>query len=187
MRESIGSALLLNIVIVIVGVISAFLISSIAYSKAFKAKNRIIAVIDEYDGVCDFANYTDECANKINDELKNMGYSSNISAECHISDYNKYVVGDVASDDDSDKAAVREVKAEYLGDSGLKYCVYKFILCDVTRVTGLRQCDDSSNESHYYKVKTFMHFDIPVIGRFLEFPVTGDTRVYIDKYSNIGE
>lgn len=174
MRESIGSALLLNIVIVIVGVISAFLISSIAYSKAFKAKNRIIAVIDEYDGVCDFANYTDECANKINDELKDMGYSSNISAECKKNAYNSYV---------NDNSGVKDVEPRYLGDNGLKYCIYEFILCDVTRVNGNRQCKDSSNVYHYYKVKTFMHFDIPLIGSFLEFPVSGDTKMYIDRFA----
>ena len=46
-----GSSLLLNIVIVIVGVVSAFLISSIAYSKAFKVKNRIVSVIEKYNGI----------------------------------------------------------------------------------------------------------------------------------------
>ena len=44
MREAIGGGLLLNIVIIIIGVISAFLIGSVAYSKAYKAKNRIISV-----------------------------------------------------------------------------------------------------------------------------------------------
>lgn len=166
MREAIGSSLLLNIVIVIIGVISAFLISSIAYSKAFKAKNRIIAVIDEYDGKCNFGDYTDACANKINDELKNMGYSSNISKDC-----GKITVG------------TDELDPIYKGIGGHMFCVYSVTLCDKSD----NKCKLNSSKSHYYKVKTFMHFDIPVIGRFLEFPVTGDTRVYIDKYSNIGE
>lgn len=175
MRESIGGALLLNIVIVIVGIISAFLIGSIAYSKAFKAKNRVIAVIDEYNGVCDFDNYNDECANKINDELKDMGYSSNISAECKKGVYNSYI---------NDSTGVKDISAKYLGDNGLKYCVYEFTLCDVTRINGLSQCMDSSNEYHYYKVITFMHFDIPLISQFLEFSVSGDTRTYIKKFGN---
>ena len=167
MREAIGSSLLLNIVIVIIGVISAFLISSIAYSKAFKAKNRIIAVIDEYDRICAFDGYgTDDCTKKIEAELNDMGYSSNISKDC-----GKITVG------------TDELDPIYKGIGGHMFCVYSVTLCDKSD----NKCKLNSSKSHYYKVKTFMHFDIPVIGRFLEFPVTGDTRVYIDKYSNIGE
>ena len=68
MKEAIGSSLLLNIALVFIGIISAILISSIAYSKAFKAKNVIIDTIKNYNGDCDFKN-GDSCFTEIEAEL----------------------------------------------------------------------------------------------------------------------
>ncbi len=178
MRESIGNALLLNIVIVIVGVISAFLISSIAYSKAFKVKNRIISVIDEYGGNCDFKNPYDACFNKIEDELTDMGYSSNISKDCPDYLY-KNTVG------------IKEYERVYPQSDGIvtghKYCVYRFVLCDTldTSVGSGKDCRSDSNKASYYKVITFMHFDIPLIGNFLEFEVSGETSTFYDTFINV--
>ena len=56
MKEAIGSSLLLNIALVFIGIISAILISSIAYSKAFKAKNVIIDTTKNQNGDCDSKN-----------------------------------------------------------------------------------------------------------------------------------
>ena len=163
MREAIGSSLLLNIVIVIIGIISAFLISSIAYSKAFKAKSRIISVIEEYGDNCNFNDYTNECKNKIESVLSDMGYSSNISYDCHDLDDHEHLV--------------------YDGSDGHRYCVNRYTLCDYSSVTN--GCKDDSNVSYYYKVYTFMHFDIPLIGQFLEFKVSGETKLFNEKFINI--
>ena len=46
MREAIGSAFLVNLILVFMGVISALIVGSISYSKAYKAKDRIIYVIE---------------------------------------------------------------------------------------------------------------------------------------------
>lgn len=174
LREAIGSSLLLNIVIVIIGIISAFLISSIAYSKAFKAKNRIVSVIEEYGGNCNFSAYgTDSCTKKIEDVLTDMGYSSNISSNCDLN------VDTVEGSD------VYDAKLVYNGDGGHRFCVYKYTLCDYSRVTGNRKCKDESSVQNYYKVVTFMHFDIPVIGEFLEFGVSGETKSMYDTFVNI--
>ena len=181
MRESIGSALLLNIVIVFIGVISAFLIGSIAYSKAFKTKNRIISVIDEYNGVCNFDGYgSDVCTKKIEAELTDMGYSSNISQECKQID-NEY------EESYSDGMKYLKAKLVYNGNGGHKYCVYRYEICDYTRegFQGNRGCKDSSSQYYYYKVVSFMHFDIPFIGSFLEFPVSGDSKSYIDSFAKV--
>lgn len=177
MRESIGSALLLNIVIVIVGVISAFLIGSIAYSKAFKVKSRIIEVIDEFNGNCAS---TDDCFNRIEEELVDMGYSSNI---------NTNVDSKCPKIDASEVDGVYKVERVYPETDGLvtghMFCVYRYYVCTDSFDSGSdKHCRSTSFQSHYYKVRTFMHFDIPVIGSFLEFPVEGETKNYIDKFSN---
>ena len=82
MREAIGSSLLLNIAIVFIGVISAFLISSIAYSKAYKVKNRIVSIIEKFDGQCNFEGYgTDNCTIAIENDLIVVNYQPIYSKE----------------------------------------------------------------------------------------------------------
>ena len=83
MREAIGSSLLFNLIIVIVIVMIAFLVGSLSYSKAFKVKNRIINIIEKYEGY----NQTDsKLINEINSELKNMGYRINKNKKCKSGD-----------------------------------------------------------------------------------------------------
>lgn len=178
MREAIGSSLLLNIALVFIGVISLFLVGSIAYSKAFKAKNQIISVIDSYNGECFVEGNLDDdaCYKEIESKLTDMGYSSNISSECP--DINK-------SDGDS---GVLEIEKVYppLVKTGHQYCVYKYTLCDVQRIDSSNtKCSDYSNQLSYYKVITFMHFDIPLVGQFLEFQVSGETKSFYDTFANI--
>ena len=180
MRESIGSALLLNIMLVIVGVISLFLISSIAYSKAFKVKNRIISIIEKYDGDCfglaTGSNPTDACYAEIEEQLNDMGYSSNISQKCPtIKPANPSGTG-------AKWVNVKRVYPNNNYDSGHRYCVYKYTLCSETYGSA---CKGDSTKTNYYKVITFMHFDIPIIGQFLEFQVSGETKAFYDTFINI--
>ncbi len=68
MKEAIGNTFVFNVVIVFVGVISLLLVSSLAYSKAFKVKNRIVDIIEENRG------YTSKATSEIQTMLKDMGY-----------------------------------------------------------------------------------------------------------------
>ncbi len=45
-----------------------------------------------------------------------------------------------------------------------RYCVYEY----------------NNEKGHYYGVTAFMHFDIPLIGGLLEFPVYGETKALYD-------
>lgn len=164
MKEAVGSAMLLNIALVFIGVISMILVSSIAYSKAFKAKNQIISAIEDYDGQCVF-DIGNSCFDEIEQKLTNLGYSSNIAHICDNTDPD-LIYGDVTR-------------------SGHAYCVYKHTLCDTTDDGYSITCKPDSSESYYYKVVTYMHFDIPVIGRFLEFPVSGETPTFYEKFQNV--
>lgn len=98
MREAIGSSLLLSIVVVFVSLIILFFVGILSYSKAYKAKNRIIDVIEKYDG---YENQYDENGkNIVEDEiissLSEMGYQ----------------VGNCENSGNINK-------------SGYKYCVYR--------------------------------------------------------------
>ena len=171
MREAEGSALLLNIVIVFIGVISAVLVSSIAYSKAFKAKNQIISTIENYNGECTFTK-GNSCFEEIERKLTDMGYSSNITKDCPTVEGATNVYG-----------------KDSLTLEGHKYCIYRYEMCDITtKIVGdetKETCDDKSNKKHFYKVITFMHFDFPLVGQFLEFEVSGETRTFYDTFVNI--
>lgn len=169
MREAIGSSLLLNIALVFIGVISMILVSSIAYSKAYKAKNQIISTIDDYNGVCNFMK-GDSCFDEIERKLSDMGYSSNISKGCDTK-YGTPVYGNVTG-------SVAPL-------DGHVYCIYKYTLCDSTTNSSGISCPEGSHEKTYYKVITFMHFDIPLIGQFLEFEVSGETQAYYNRLENI--
>lgn len=53
MRESIGGAWLVGIVITFVVLFTSYLALSVNYSKAFKVKNEIISLIEENEGLTD--------------------------------------------------------------------------------------------------------------------------------------
>lgn len=101
MKDAIGGSLLLNIVVIITSVVILFFVGIIAYSKAYKIKNRIVEVIEKnetYD--------SDIASNQLDNDLGRAGYitatKDKIDAKCD--DYNKNEVA--------------------VGASGYLYCVY---------------------------------------------------------------
>lgn len=71
MRQALGNAFIMNIVIAIVIVIILMVISSLSYSKAFKVKNMIISTIEENDG------FNNKAESQIDANLAKMGYRIN--------------------------------------------------------------------------------------------------------------
>ena len=158
MREAIGNTFIVNLLMVFIGVMSALLVGSVSYSKAFKVKNRIIYTIEKY-GAWDIktSSGTNVVKAEVEASLKDIGYPLIVS--------NPFTGG-----------CPKKNGAElvYGGNSGANkyentyhYCVYKY----------------KSAMGYYYGVTTFMHFDIPLIGNYLEFPVYGKTKLLheIDK------
>lgn len=68
MREATGSSMLLYIVVFFAGIVILFFAGILTYSKAYKAKNRIIEVIEEY------GTYNTNTKEVISSSLKYMGY-----------------------------------------------------------------------------------------------------------------
>lgn len=68
MKEAIGASFIFNLVMIFVGVMIALLVGSLAYSKGFKVRNRIIDIVQKYEG------YTEEAREEINNNLKDIGY-----------------------------------------------------------------------------------------------------------------
>ena len=51
MRDAIGGVLIIEIIIVFLLVINSYLAFSVNYTKAFRVKNRIISIIENYEGL----------------------------------------------------------------------------------------------------------------------------------------
>lgn len=141
MKAATGNAMLMNIMIVFIVIVMALLVTSISYTKAFRVKNRIIDIIEYYNG--DFSNSEDEITNEINTSLSSVGYRLSSSTSCKKID---------------NKEAL-ELNTNY------QMCIYEY--SDV-------------NRGKYYKVISYMYFDVPLIGGILNIPVSGETKIFND-------
>lgn len=86
MKAATGNALLMNIIIVFLVVVLGVLVTSITYTKAFRVKNRIVEVIENYDG--DFNNHVDQIKSDITTSLSNVGYRLKGTSTCKTIDKN---------------------------------------------------------------------------------------------------
>ena len=154
MREAVGNTFIVNLLMVFLGIMSALLIGSVSYSKAFKVKNRIIYTIEKYGSwnVTTSSGYNVVQA-EIEASLKEIGYPLVVA--------NPFTGGCPNR---------RGATIVYGGHTGVgntntyHYCVYEY----------------ENERGHYYGVTAFMHFDIPLIGNYLEFPVNGKTKTLYD-------
>lgn len=80
MRDAVGGSLLLNIVVIFTSIVILFFAGIMAYSKAYKIKNRIIEVIEKYE------TYDDTVEPKLEEDLRKSGYivatSAQVAAKC---------------------------------------------------------------------------------------------------------
>lgn len=149
MRESIGSVFLYNIVFIFLAIIFSFLMGTLIYHRAFKINNRIISVIEKYEG------YNKYAIKEIDDQLADVGYPTGWDKDCP--DKRKgYSL-------ENTPAKHSEFKKNY------KYCVY-YIGNDGA---------DSKGTYYSYGVVTYISFDIPIIGAFLKIPIyTESNRIF---------
>ena len=80
MKAATGNALLMNIIIVFLVVVLGVLVTSITYTKAFRVKNRIVEVIENYDG--NFKDYEDDIRSNITNNLSSVGYRLKGTSRC---------------------------------------------------------------------------------------------------------
>ena len=82
MRESLGGSMLLTLVVIFTSIVIIFFAGIMAYSKAYKAKNKVIEIIEKYDGnITDFFNNVEA---PVNESMELMGYrvSDNSEPDC---------------------------------------------------------------------------------------------------------
>lgn len=151
MRGAIGNAMVMNILITFIILTTAFLVSSISYSKAFKVKTKIIDIIEKYDGDFNKTSGNESViTSEINQFLGQTGYrttSATAKGNC-----NKYV--------DSSKETLMGTTSSY------DICIIQ------------KNNNSSTYHGPYYKVVVYMYFDFPIIGDMIKIPVSGETRSF---------
>lgn len=83
MRSAIGNALLTNLVIIFASIIILFFVGILAYSKAYKVKNRIINYIESKES------YNTNDVEELNEDLKSAGYQLTSKSKCSSDNLNK--------------------------------------------------------------------------------------------------
>ena len=161
MKDAVGGSLLLNIVVIFTSIVILFFAGIMAYSKAYKIKNRIIEVIEKYETYDDDSNNEDQTRKSVQtlleEDLRKSGYIVATSAQ----------------------VAAKCTDGQNLNTSEYLYCIYE--KCDE------EECDENGNcecvGQRLYKVTTFIHFDFPVIGNMLTFKVKGETKMLGKNYN----
>lgn len=134
MRESLGTAFLVNLIIIFIIIFISLFATSTSYTKAYKVKNQIVNIIEIHNG-----NYS-KSRTDIEKFLGEVGYRVNGGGKCP----------------DGSEAA-----------SNFRYCVAK-----------IDQKSNNEMNSYYYKVTTFMYFEIPLVNNLVEIPVEGETKSF---------
>ena len=162
MKGAIGNAFIMNTVISFIVIFFMLLIGSMAYSKAYKSKNAILNLVEKYEenGKMVLNNKINnnprlkEWDNEINEYLGRVGYplTTNVDKLCGDSGKQKkqiLIIGNAVGRYD--------------------YCVYKKYQTNR---------NDKIDETYNYIIKAYMKLDLPVIGKYIRIPVTGETKTY---------
>ena len=75
MKEAIGQTISLQVILVFVVFLNAFLAFSVNYTKAFRVKNKVINILEQNEG------FNGAAASKIDDYMSGVGYNVNIQGE----------------------------------------------------------------------------------------------------------
>ncbi|MBP5678721.1 MAG: hypothetical protein J6X28_02705 [Bacilli bacterium] len=166
MNEGVGSSTVIVIIMVFIAVVSAYMAYNVNYTKAFRMKNKIISLYEEYDGECYNSTVNGElksCQDKIRDYAKQLGYSTatldcdtNILRPTHdlMQNPTEYPVG---------------------------YCEYKVKKINVHSSSDDPDVIDEGQDGFYYRIITRIDIRIPIIQNVLQLRIlniTGDTKQF---------
>ena len=154
MREAIGTSYVVGFIITFFVLFIFVFLATLSYTKAFKVKNKIVDIIEQYDGnVVDTANQLKKNPqNDINKKLKQIGYRVSDKKTCKK---NGRYEGNAFRNNSVQEISKKET-------SSYHYCIYQV----------------QTSKGNYYGVVTYIYFDIPIIGATVEIPVYGETKVF---------
>lgn len=155
--------MLLYLVVIFTSIIVLFFVGILSYSKAYKVKNKIIEVIERYDG---------EILDSQNSSYANQVVLDEINMELSKVGYKVVSTSGMNSDDRCSRDSSRNTCTN-LNTSTFNYC-----LC-------LHSDSNSVNEdgAKIFEVITYVQFEFPIIGDLLTFPVKGETKILGKNYN----
>lgn len=77
MRDAMGGSVALVIIVVFIVIALGYMAFNVNYTKAFRMKNKIISVYEDYDGEC-----LGDCRSAIKEYSKTIGYSTGNRMSC---------------------------------------------------------------------------------------------------------
>lgn len=163
MRDSLGSVVVLAIIVVFITFVSGYMAFNVNYTKAFRMKNKVIDLFEEYNGNCNSS-----CKDDIKDYANKIGYNAHI-LECP----NLNV----------DNPDTQLIKKELIDD---RYCVYRFKVSSndnayCSNISGGKCLATDVGNKYYYRILTIIDIRIPIIQNVLGLnllSVTGDTMQF---------
>lgn len=161
MKEGLGNIPIITIIIVFITLVSGYLAYNVNYTKAFKMKNKIISLYEEYNGNC---GNNKECLAKIQAYAKEIGYTSISLNESDCNDARFYPQG-------YPSGAVSAVAKTSYG-----YCEYKIRKKQSSNVDIVHDLDNKCQ----YRILTKIDIKIPIIQNVMNLRVlniTGDTSL----------
>ena len=163
MKQSLGTTVMLNFIIVFIVVTFAFLSATLSYMKAYKVNSRMSTIIEKYEG---YNNYSLE---EINNLLKTIGYSPKkgvcpetqkyVKSSYGIDDYRMRTTSEIySSTDELNNLGLTLHRNPY------DYCIYKYQI----------------NDNYYrYGIITYIHINVPIINNFIKVHLYNETdKIY---------
>ena len=150
MRDAFGGAFSIKLMLIFLILYVALICVAINYARAFRVKNRIINIIEQYEGYCGVNK--EQINNDINTYLSKTGY--------YISKDD--VVGYIGKDGNESYECLNGFNND---GNGYGYCVYN-------KNNNSLDCSDKS----VYSVETYMIFKLPIINIRFPIVIKGETR-----------
>ena len=167
MKGAIGNAFILNMVITFMLIFYMLLITSMAYSKAYKVKNYLLNSVINFDEKNNGNFDTGSFDSSVSQYLGNVGY---------ILSSNKETCPNTNGFDPKD-SGYKLIRDTSIGS--YEYCIYK-----KQYNLSSSNSDYFFNEKYTYKVISYMKFDFPIIGNFIKLPLSGESKMIIHYKTN---
>ena len=158
MSDAMGGTVTLVIIAFFIVAVLGYLAFNVNYTKAFRMKNKIISVYDDYNGECN-----SKCEKEIKAYANSIGYKPG-KLDC------SYLSNLIS------KSSVNAVSVQTTSKNNL-YCRAEIQIKK-------RASNDSINDFQsrsYYKIATTISIDIPIIKSLFDFGlfwVSGNTKTY---------
>lgn len=157
MRESLSGTALFMIVIFFVVLFTGYLSMSVNQNRAFAVKNAIVRIV-ERNGIGVHSE----------SELATAKFSDEIKKELIDVGYRTKGICNARAEDSGWIGFDSQGKVDSMGNNSV-FCI-KYISSSTTSSANPNQT------LHYFKVKTFYHFDIPILRRMFGLSIEGTTK-----------